>query len=120
MWNRWKHYLKFYTHEHNENVLELAKLITQDYIIKLKILIKNNYLVLDSEKNTFEQIESIKLIKEKECLTSEEVSLIYQIKKDKLLELRTKKILPYFQMEDNGKVLFYKNDIEKFIKKYTF
>ena len=31
----------FSSHEHNENVLELAKLITQDYIIKLKILIKN-------------------------------------------------------------------------------
>ena len=52
----------FSSEDHNENVLELAKLITQDYIIKLKILIKNNYLVLDSEKNTFEQIESIKLI----------------------------------------------------------
>ncbi len=32
----------FSSHEHNENVLELAKIITQDYIIKLKILIKNN------------------------------------------------------------------------------
>ena len=110
----------FSSEDHNENVLELAKLITQDYIIKLKILIKNNYVVLDSEKNTFEQIESIKLIKEKKYLTSEEVSLIYQIKKDKLLELRTKKILPYFQMEDNGKVLFNKNDIEKLMREYTF
>ena len=37
----------FSTHEHNENILELAKLITQDYIVKLKILIQNNYLILD-------------------------------------------------------------------------
>ncbi len=110
----------FSTHEHHENVLELAKLITQDYIVKLKILIKNNYLILDSEKNTLEQIENIKLTKEKEYLTQEEVSSIYQLKKDKLLELRTKKMLPYFQIEDNSKVLFKKKDIEEFMKKYTF
>ena len=110
----------FSTHEHNENVLELAKLITQDYIVKLKILIQNNYLILDSEKNTLEQIEKIKLTKEKEYLTQEEVSSIYQLKKDKLLELRTKKMLPYFQIEDNSKVLFKKKDIEEFMKKYTF
>ena len=110
----------FSSHEHNENILELAKLITQDYIIKLKILIKNNYFVLDNEQKTFEQIENIKLIKEKEYLTSDEISLIYQIKKDKLLELRTKKMLPYFQIEDNSKVLFKKKDIEEFMKKYTF
>ena len=110
----------FSTHEHNENVLELAKLITQDYIVKLKILIQNNYLILDSEKNTLEQIEKIKLTKEKEYLTQEEVSSIYQLKKDKLLELRTAKMLPYFQIEDNSKVLFKKKDIEEFMKKYTF
>ena len=110
----------FSSHEHNENILELAKLITQDYIIKLKILIENNYFVLDNEQKTFEQIENIKLIKEKEYLTQEEVSLIYQIKKDKLLELRTKKMLKYFQVENNSKVLFKKNDIEEFMKKYTF
>lgn len=110
----------FSTHEHNENVLELAKLITQDYIVKLKILIQNNYLILDSEKNTLKQIEKIKLTKEKEYLTQEEVSSIYQLKKDKLLELRTAKMLPYFQIEDNSKVLFKKKDIEEFMKKYTF
>ncbi len=110
----------FSSHEHNENVLELAKLITQDYIIKLKILIKNNYFVLDNEQKTFEQIENIKLIKEKEYLTSDEISLIYQIKKDKLLQFRTSKMLPYFQIEDNSKVLFKKKDIEEFMKKYTF
>ena len=63
---------------------------------------------------------NIKNIKEKEYLTSEEISLLYQIKKDKLLELRTKKMLPYFQIEDNSKVLFKKKDIEEFMKKYTF
>ncbi|PRM99216.1 helix-turn-helix domain-containing protein [Aliarcobacter cryaerophilus] len=110
----------FSSEDHNENILELAKFITQDYIIKLKILIKNNYVVLDSEKNTFEQIERINLIKEKKYLTSEEVSLIYQIKKDKLLDLRTKKMLKYFQIEDNAKVLFNKKDIEEFMRKYTF
>ena len=110
----------FSTHEHHENVLELAKLITQDYIVKLKILIQNNYFILDSEQKTFDQIENIKNIKEKEYLTSEEISLLYQIKKDKLLELRTKKMLKYFQVEDNSKVLFKKNDIEEFMKKYTF
>ena len=71
-------------------------------------------------KKTFEQIENIKLIKEKEYLTSDEISLIYQIKKDKLLQFRTSKMLPYFQIEDNSKVLFKKKDIEEFMKKYTF
>ena len=88
------------------------------YIIRL--LIKNNYFILDSEQKTFAQIEDIKNIKEKEYLTSDEISLLYQIKKDKLLELRTKKMLPYFQIEDNSKVLFKKKDIEEFMKKYTF
>ena len=110
----------FSTHEHHENVLELAKLITQDYIVKLKILIQNNYFILDSEQKTFDQIENIKNIKEKEYLTSDEISLLYQIKKDKLLELRTKKMLPYFQLGENTKVLFKKNDIDEFMKKYTF
>ena len=110
----------FSSHEHHENVLELAKLITEDYIIKLKILIKNNYFILDSEQKTFAQIEDIKNIKEKEYLTSDEISLLYQIKKDKLLELRTKKMLPYFQLGENTKVLFKKNDIDEFMKKYTF
>ena len=110
----------FYSHKHNENVLELAKLITQDYIIKLNILKNNNDSILDSEQKTFDQIENIKNIKEKEYLTQEEVSLLYQLKKDKLLELRTKKMLKYFQVEDNSKVLFKKNDIEEFMKKYTF
>lgn len=110
----------FSTHEHNENVLELAKLITQDYIVKLKILIQNNYLILDSEKNTLEQIEKIKLTKEKEYLTQEEVSSIYQLKKDKLLELRTAKMLPYFQIEDNSKVLFKKKRHRRVYEKIHF
>jgi len=45
---------------------------------------------------------------------------LYQIKKDKLLEIRTKKLLKYFQLEDNGKVLFAKKDVEEFMKTYTF
>ncbi|WP_152633092.1 helix-turn-helix domain-containing protein [Aliarcobacter butzleri] len=110
----------YLSENHIINIENLAKLVFENYISKLRFLINNTSLVLDSEKNIFENVEKLKLIKEKEYLTSEEVSELYQIKKDKLLEIRTKKLLKYFQLEDNGKVLFAKKDVEEFMKTYTF
>lgn len=110
----------YLSENHIVNIENLAKLVFENYIIKLRFLLKNNFLILDNEKNIFENVEKLKLVKEKEYLTSEEVSTLYQIKKDKLLDLRTKKKLKYFQEEENGKVLFAKKDVEEFMKTYTF
>lgn len=110
----------YLSENHIVNIENLAKLVFENYIIKLRFLLKNNSLILDNEKNIFENVEKLKLIKEKEYLTGEEVSTLYQIKKDKLLDLRTKKKLKYFQEEENGKVLFSKKDIEEFMKNNTF
>ncbi|KLE03616.1 helix-turn-helix domain-containing protein [Aliarcobacter butzleri] len=116
-----ENYSENYMNEnHIVNIENLAKLVFENYIIKLRFLLKNNSLILDNEKNIFENVEKLKLMKEKEYLTSEEVSTLYQIKKDKLLDLRTKKKLKYFQEEENGKVLFAKKDVEEFMKTYTF
>ncbi|MDH1976342.1 helix-turn-helix domain-containing protein [Aliarcobacter butzleri] len=110
----------YLSENHIVNIENLAKLVFENYISKLKFLKNNTSLILDNEKNIFENVEKLKLMKEKEYLTSEEVSELYQIKKDKLLEIRTKKLLKYFQLEDNGKVLFAKKDVEEFMKTYTF
>lgn len=110
----------YLSENHIVNIENLAKLVFENYISKLKFLKNNTSLILDNEKNIFENVEKLKLIKEKEYLTTEEVSELYQIKKDKLLEIRTKKLLKYFQLEDNGKVLFAKKDVEEFMKTYTF
>ncbi|WP_152057723.1 helix-turn-helix domain-containing protein [Aliarcobacter butzleri] len=110
----------YLSENHIVNIENLAKLVFENYISKLRFLINNTSLILDNEKNIFENVEKLKLIKEKEYLTGEEVSELYQIKKDKLLEIRTKKLLKYFQLEDNGKVLFAKKDVEEFMKTYTF
>ncbi|MFY4796232.1 helix-turn-helix domain-containing protein [Aliarcobacter butzleri] len=116
-----ENYKENYSSEnHIINIENLAKLVFENYISKLRFLINNTSLVLASEKNIFENVEKLKLMKEKEYLTSEEVSTLYQIKKDKLLDLRTKKKLKYFQEEENGKVLFSKKDIEEFMKNNTF
>ncbi|WP_323593843.1 helix-turn-helix domain-containing protein [Aliarcobacter butzleri] len=116
-----ENYKENYSSEnHIINIENLAKLVFENYIIKLRFLLKNNFLILDNEKNIFENVEKLKLMKEKEYLTSEEVSTLYQIKKDKLLDLRTKKKLKYFQEEENGKVLFAKKDVEEFMKNNTF
>ena len=110
----------YLSENHIINIENLAKLVFENYISKLRFLINNTSLVLASEKNIFENVEKLKLMKEKEYLTSEEVSTLYQIKKDKLLDLRTKKKLKYFQEEENGKVLFAKKDVEEFMKNNTF
>ena len=110
----------YLSENHIINIENLAKLVFENYISKLKFLKNNTSLILDNEKNIFENVEKLKLMKEKEYLTSEEVSTLYQIKKDKLLDLRTKKKLKYFQEEENGKVLFAKKDIEEFMKNNTF
>ena len=110
----------YLSENHIINIENLAKLVFENYISKLRFLINNTSLVLDNEKNIFENVEKLKLMKEKEYLTSEEVSTLYQIKKDKLLDLRTKKKLKYFQEEENGKVFFAKKDIEEFMKNNTF
>lgn len=116
-----ENYKENYSSEnHIINIENLAKLVFENYISKLRFLINNTSLVLASEKNIFENVEKLKLMKEKEYLTSEEVSTLYQIKKDKLLDLRTKKKLKYFQEEENGKVLFAKKDVEEFMKNNTF
>ena len=110
----------YLSENHIVNIENLAKLVFENYISKLKFLKNNTSLILDNEKNIFENVEKLKLTKEKEYLTSEEVSILYQIKKDKLLDLRTKKKLKYFQEEENGKVLFAKKDVEEFMKNNTF
>ena len=110
----------YLSENHIVNIENLAKLVFENYISKLKFLKNNTSLILDNEKNIFENVEKLKLMKEKEYLTSEEVSILYQIKKDKLLDLRTKKKLKYFQEEENGKVLFAKKDVEEFMKNNTF
>lgn len=110
----------YLSENHIINIENLAKLVFENYISKLKFLKNNTSLILDNEKNIFENVEKLKLMKEKEYLTSEEVSTLYQIKKDKLLDLRTKKKLKYFQEEENGKVLFAKKDVEEFMKNNTF
>lgn len=106
--------------DHLKNIFLFSKIMMEDYIHNLNSLIKDESKNIAVLTNKNDEIEKIKLMKEKEFLTSEEVTAIYQIKKDKLLELRTKKLLKYFQLGDNGKVLFKKEDVDEFMKKNTF
>ena len=105
---------------HINNIFSLSKMITEYYITILNKLINNESINIEDKISDNDEIVKIKQIKEKAFLTTEEVSTIYQIKKDKLLELRTKKLLKYFQLEENGKVLFKKEDVDEFMKKNTF
>ena len=66
-----------------------------------------------------EELLRIKIIKEKEFITMDELEEIFGLKKDKVLELRTNKELKYFQMGDKEKVLFKIEDVRKFMNKYT-
>lgn len=110
----------FSTSYHLNNVEKLSKILTEIYIKNVLKLVDNTYENIESKFSCNEEIEKVKLIKEKEFLTTDEVSLIYQLKKDKLLELRTKKHLKYFQLEENSKVLFSKKEVEDFMRKNTF
>ncbi len=118
--NKKNKYKEFSSTDHFKNIFLLSKTMMEDYIHNLNSLIKDESKNIAVLTNKNDEIEKMKLIKEKEYLTSEEVTAIYQIKKDKLLELRTKKLLKYFQLGDNGKVLFKKEDVDEFMKKNTF
>lgn len=118
--NKKNKYKEFSSTDHFKNIFLLSKIMMEDYIHNLNSLIKDESKNIAVLTNKNDEIEKIKLMKEKEFLTSEEVTAIYQIKKDKLLELRTKKLLKYFQLGDNGKVLFKKEDVDEFMKKNTF
>lgn len=118
--NKKNKYKEFSSTDHFKNIFLLSKTMMEDYIHNLNSLIKDEPKNIAVLTNKNDEIEKIKLMKEKEFLTSEEVTTIYQIKKDKLLELRTKKLLKYFQLGDNGKVLFKKEDVDEFMKKNTF
>lgn len=118
--NKKNKYKEFSSTDHFKNIFLLSKTMMEDYIHNLNSLIKDESKNIAVLTNKNDEIEKMKLIKEKEYLTSEEVTAIYQIKKDKLLELRTKKLLKYFQLEENGKVLFKKEDVDEFMKKNTF
>ena len=89
----------FSTHEHNENVLELAKLITQDYIVKLKILIQNNYLILDSEKSSAAQ-----------------GLLVLKTQEDVDLGLSLKEVLNNFKERVKNTFVFFMYDEPKWLK----
>ncbi len=118
--NKKNKYKEFSSTDHFKNIFLLSKTMMEDYIHNLNSLIKDESKNIAVLTNKNDEIEKMKLMKEKEFLTSEEVTTIYQIKKDKLLELRTKKLLKYFQLGDNGKVLFKKEDVDEFMKKNTF
>lgn len=118
--NKKNKYKEFSSTDHFKNIFLLSKTMMEDYIHNLNSLIKDESKNIAVLTNKNDEIEKIKLMKEKEFLTTEEVSTIYQIKRDKLLELRTKKLLKYFQLEENGKVLFKKEDVDEFMKKNTF
>lgn len=73
----------------------------------------------DFDEKIAEELLRIKIIKEKEFITMDELEEIFGLKKDKVLELRTNKELKYFQMGDKEKVLFKIEDVRKFMNKYT-
>ena len=77
----------------------------------LEILCEVKYSKLNNtniDEKIAEELLRIKIIKEKEFITMDELEEIFGLKKDKVLELRTNKELKYFQMGDKEKVLFNK------------
>ncbi|MGJ0357341.1 helix-turn-helix domain-containing protein [Aliarcobacter butzleri] len=114
----YKEYLS--SSNHFNNIEAFAKIIFENYIQELKKLINNKTENIDNHNNSDDKLENIKIVKEKEYLTTDEVSLLFQLKKDKLLELRNNKKIKYFQDGDNTKVLFNKKDIENYMNKNTF
>lgn len=114
----------------NNSDEEIEKLIDENIetvalkLVKflLEILCEVKYSKLNNEsidEKIAEELLRIKIIKEKEFITMDELEEIFGLKKDKVLELRTNKELKYFQMGDKEKVLFKIEDVRKFMNKYT-
>ena len=114
----------------NNSDEEIEKLIDENIetvalkLVKflLEILCEVKYSKLNNtsiDEKIAEELLRIKIIKEKEFITMDELEEIFGLKKDKVLELRTNKELKYFQMGDKEKVLFKIEDVRKFMNKYT-
>lgn len=117
-------YLAEIDDEETDNLVdENIKIITYKLVkLLLEVLEEIRYSKLNNEnidKYIIEEVLKIKKLKEKEYISQEELELIFGLKKDKVLELRTKKELKYFQMGDKEKVLFKLEDVRKFMNKYT-
>jgi hypothetical protein len=117
-------YLAEIDNEETDNLVdENIEAVTYKLVkLLLEVLEEIRYSKLNNEnidKHILEEVLKIKRLKEKEYISQEELELIFGLKKDKVLELRTKKELKYFQMGDKEKVLFKLEDVRKFMNKYT-
>ena len=103
----------------NETVYKLQKKLAKSYSTIVSVTIElNNQL-----KNPLESLNKLKLAKEKDIITTEDLELLYSFSKSQQANYRARlnDALPYYKDDSkskstNAKILYNKKDVEKWFE----